>query len=215
MALIGLEATGIRSNSGLASGHAADPVEASVEGEDLAHAGDLGLGDQVGLGEVEAVGLMDLQRSQQRGRIDGDDRGEGDRGAHQLGGAGGLQPVHGLEHVDAFGEHQVGQQQPLAASQGRGGARGQVRWIAGEVADQDVGIQEGGQARRPTRARLAWPMISSQGVPRLPAGTGTEPARSRKSGVFATTARERSTLNSTSSPSFSSSASRTAFGIVI
>ena len=45
-------------------------------------------------------------------------------------------------------------------------------------------------------------------------GTVTEPAIARKSGVFATIARLLSTRKTTSSPSCSSNASRTRFGIV-
>ncbi len=60
------------------------------------------------------------------------------------------------------------------------------------MADQDVGINERAQGRDPAR----WPRVrrrtSSHGVPRLPAGTATVPASSRKLGVFAITARERS-----------------------
>src|SRR5277367_5533227 len=82
------------------------------------------------------------------------------------------------------------------------------------MADQHVGVEELSQRRRPTRASRVWRRTSSHGVPRFPAGTATLPARSRRSGVFATTARERSTLNRSSSPSCNPSASRTLFGIV-
>ena len=48
----------------------------------------------------------------------------------------------------------------------------------------------------------------------LAVDTGTLPARSSQSGVFVTAARERSTLNRSSSPSCSPSACLTLFGIV-
>jgi hypothetical protein len=82
------------------------------------------------------------------------------------------------------------------------------------MADQDVGIEECGQRRRPARALRVRRSTSFHGVPRLPAGTATVPARSRKSGVFASTAVRRRTRKCSSSPSCNSSASRTLFGIV-
>ena len=66
-------------------------------------------------------------------------------------------------------------------------------------------------AARAVRVRR---ITSSQATFRFAAGTGIEPARSRKSGVLANTARLPSTRNTTSSPSLMPSASRTAFGTV-
>ena len=79
---------------------------------------------------------------------------------------------------------------------------------------QHIGVDERGQRRRPARSRRLRRSTTSHGVPRLLTGTGTLPANERKSGVLANSARERSTRNSTSSPSWRSSASRTLAGIV-
>src|SRR5204862_2573999 len=80
-----------------------------------------------------------------------------------------------------------------ATGQQRGRARGHLGRVAGEMADQDVGVDKCGQ---PTECDRWWRVrrvISSQGVPRLAAGTATLPASSRKLGVLAITARDRST----------------------
>src|SRR5438874_9746425 len=82
------------------------------------------------------------------------------------------------------------------------------------MADQDVGVDKCGQPAECDRWWRVRRVISSQGVPRLAAGTWTLPASSRKLGVLAITARDRSTRNSSSSPSLSPNASRTLFGIV-
>ena len=92
--------------------------------------------------------------------------------------------------------------------------RGHLRRVAGQVADHDVRVDECCQRCRPARAARVRLRTSSHGVPCLPAGTATVPASSRKSGVFAISARERSTRNSSSSPSCRASASRTLCGIV-
>src|SRR5215470_1153733 len=96
----------------------------------------------------------------------------------------------------------------------------QVRWITGEVPDDNVGINERCHASRPlraTRAALALRAVrrtSSQLAPRRAAGTLTEPSSSNRSGVRARVALWPSTRNATWSPSSIPSASRTCFGIV-
>jgi hypothetical protein len=72
-------------------------------------------------------------------------------------------------------------------------ASGHVGRIAGQVPDQDVRVNERGQVRDGARRWRVRRRTSSQGVPRLSAGTATAPASSRKSGVLAITARDRST----------------------
>lgn len=82
-------------------------------------------------------------------------------------------------------------------------------WVAGQMPDQDVRVDKGGQ-RRPARVALIRRITSSHATLRLAAGTRIVPARERNSGVLARTARLPSTRKTTSSPSSSPSASRTA-----
>jgi hypothetical protein len=79
---------------------------------------------------------------------------------------------------------------------------------------QHICVEKRRQCRFSARACHVRRNTSSQGVPRLACGTTTDAAISMKFGVFATTARLRSTRNRSSSPSFRSSASRTGLGIV-
>ena len=63
----------------LAAGDGIDAVDRTVERQDDPDAGDLGLSDEVGLSEVEPVELVDLERSQEKYRVDGLERGQRDR----------------------------------------------------------------------------------------------------------------------------------------
>jgi hypothetical protein len=116
-----------------------DDVDA-IEGQDLAHPARFGLGDEIGLGKVKAIVLVDLERTQQHLRIDRHDARQRQRGPHQLGNARGRDLVERLEHIAALGENQVGEQQrPCACESGRR-ARCLLRRIAREVADQDIRV---------------------------------------------------------------------------
>ena len=70
-------------------------------------------------------------------------------------------------------EDQIGEQQRLGAGERRGRTRRHLRWVAGEMPDQDVGVEERCLGRRSARWVRVRRTISSQGVPRLAAGTGT------------------------------------------
>src|SRR5687767_13303481 len=97
-------------SSGFAPRDADNAVDAAVKGDDLADARRLGLSDQVRVGEVQAVDLVDLERAQQRGRIERLYRWQGNAGAHQRRDLRSLDLVERFEHVDALGEHQVGEE---------------------------------------------------------------------------------------------------------
>jgi len=196
------------------SGDAGDAVDGPIEGEDLANATGLGVSDEIGLGEVEAIYFVDLECAQKQSRVHRDDAGESEGSSHEFRDAGALDLIEGLQDIDAFGEDKVGQQQRTAVGQNRGRARGELRRVARQVTDDYVGVDEGAQCCRLARSARVLRSTSSQDVPRLAAGTATVPASARKSGVLATTARERSTRKSSSSPSRRSSASRTLLGIV-
>lgn len=64
---------GGRIGSGLESFDGGDPVDGLVKRRDAPDSGGLGACDEVGLGEVESVDLVDLDRAEQEGGIDGDD----------------------------------------------------------------------------------------------------------------------------------------------
>ncbi len=76
-------------------------------------------GDQVGLGEVEPVEFVDLERSHQQSVVDGLDAPESNCGAHELGDAPALDLVERLQHVYALGDDEVGEQQRPRASERR------------------------------------------------------------------------------------------------
>src|SRR6202020_29427 len=177
-------------------------------------AGPLGLCDEIGLGEVQTIELVDLKRSKKHRGINRLDRTQPDRRPHQVGDARSLDFVERLQDIDAFREHEICQQEVILTPKSSRGSRSHLRRVAGQVADHDVRIDERCQRCRPARAARVRLRTSSHGVPCLPAGTATVPASSKKSGVFAITARERSTRNSTSSPSWRASDSRTLRGIV-
>ena len=69
---------------------------------------------RIGLREVQALHLVHLDGAEQRGAVDGLDRRKRDRSAHQLGDSLSFDLVEGFEHVDAFGDDEVGEQQLLS-----------------------------------------------------------------------------------------------------
>ncbi|MEZ5309678.1 MAG: hypothetical protein R2735_03625 [Microthrixaceae bacterium] len=91
--------------------------------------------------------------------------------------------VEGLEHVDRLGDDQVRQVQLASIGQVGRRSRRHVRWVARQVPDEDVRVDE--RAHRTAAARLARVerMTSSQAMLRFAAGTPMEPARDRNSGV--------------------------------
>jgi hypothetical protein len=93
----------------LSSADAGDAVDRSVEGDDLTQAARLGLGNEVCLGEVETIDLVDLQRAEEQRGIDGVDVRHCQGRSHEFGNASGLYLVEGLEHLDAFGEDEIGE----------------------------------------------------------------------------------------------------------
>ena len=80
-----------------------------------------------------------------------------------------------------------------------GGTPRHLGRIARQMANQNVGIDKRRQRRRPTRSLRVRRNAPSHPVPRLPAGTLTVPASSRKFGVLAIRARQLSTRKTSSS----------------
>ena len=77
------------------------------------------------------------------------------------------------------------EQQSLAIRQSVRCTSRHLRWVASQMADQNVRVDERCQRRRPARSLRVRLSTSSHGVPCFPAGTFAVPASSRKSGVFA------------------------------
>src|ERR687888_1735407 len=86
-------------------------VDRPVERGDHPDPRPLRLRDQVRLGEVQPVKLIDFQRSQQRRRVQDHDGWERDDRAGQGGDPGPRHLEEGLQHVHDLGDHQVGQQE--------------------------------------------------------------------------------------------------------
>jgi hypothetical protein len=138
--------------SRFASADAPDAVDRAVEGDDLADAGGFGLSDEIGFGEVEAGGLVDLECTHEQWGVDCGDARQRQGGSHEFSDARRLDFVEGFEHVDALGEDQIGKQKRSRAAEDRCGARGLLRRVAGQVAYQNVGVEERSQEVRPARA---------------------------------------------------------------
>ena len=62
--------------SGLLAPDGSDTVDSPVERQDRSDVGGLGLRHEIRLGEVQAIQLVDLKGTQQRGAVDGLDRGQ-------------------------------------------------------------------------------------------------------------------------------------------
>jgi hypothetical protein len=160
-------------------------IDAAVERGDDPDPGPLRARDEVGIREVEAQEVVDLDGALQEVPIDDPDGREGQhrsqRGRH-------LRPrrlVERLEDVGDLGQDEVGEQQLVGGTQVSRGALGLLGWVSGQMGDDDVGIDEGGHRRAAARARRVCRRTSSQGVPRFAAGTLTDPASARRSGVRA------------------------------
>jgi hypothetical protein len=91
--------------------------------------------------------------------------------AFTLGDPGPRYLVERLQHVDGLGHDQVGEQQLVGLGEQVGGPGGLVGRVAGQVADQDGGVDEGGHGSRRNRAARVRRRTSSQEAPRLLAGT--------------------------------------------
>ena len=117
-----------------------DAVDASVERENRAYPGRFCLCDEISLREVEPVYLVDLECAQQRLRVDRPDRWERDRGAHELRHARARNLVERLEYVDALGNDKFREQQLGLGFERRRRARCQLWRIAGQVANENVGV---------------------------------------------------------------------------
>jgi predicted nucleic acid-binding protein len=160
-----------------------DAPQGSIERDYDADARRLGIRREVGLGEVEDVDLVDLQRAQQRPRVKSPHRVVRQDRTHAIRDVRARQFVERLKDVHALRHDEVCQQQRvwLGLSQESCRASRLVRWITREVADDHVGVKEPGQCRARPRAACVCRTTSSHGVPRLPSGTGTDPANAIKS----------------------------------
>jgi hypothetical protein len=171
-------ATGVASGTtaGRQGSRRVKDVSRSVEGEDFVDAGRFGVRNEVGLGEVKTLQLIDLEGPQQGCGINSLDCRQRDRGTHQLGDTHTLDLVRRLQHVDALGNDKVGQQEISFTGEGGGGACRHLGRIASQVANQNAGIGERRQRRRPARSLRVRRSTSPHAIPRLPAGTLTVPA---------------------------------------
>jgi mannose-6-phosphate isomerase-like protein (cupin superfamily) len=133
--------------------------------QDRVDASDLSLGDEISLGEVQTIELVDLKRSKQHRGIDRLDCPQPDRRPHQLGDPGPLDFVERLQDIHAFREHEIGQQKVVRTPERSRGSHGRLRRVAGQVADHDVRIDERRQRCRPVRAPRDRLRTSSHGVP--------------------------------------------------
>src|SRR5436190_5824893 len=85
-----------------------DPVDRAVERCDRLDAGGFRVCDQVSLGEVDPLDLVDLERAQKQRLVDDDDGGKRHDRANELCDTPALELVEGLENVDDLRDDQVG-----------------------------------------------------------------------------------------------------------
>jgi hypothetical protein len=76
--------------------------------------------------------------------------------------------VERLEHIDAFGHDEIGEQQLVGGGQGGRSPSRQLGRIAGQVPNQNIRVDEPAQRRRPARSARERRRTLSQGVPRDP-----------------------------------------------
>jgi|SRR5450755_1357405 len=112
--------------SGFAARDGLEPIDRAVEGQDCANAGRFGLGDEIGLGEVETLEFVDLERSKQSPGMDGLDRPQPDRRSHQLCDARSLDIAERLQDIDAFRECEIGQQEVVVTRESSCGTRAAI-----------------------------------------------------------------------------------------
>ncbi len=157
-------------------------VDCLIERGNRLDVGELGGGNQIRLGKVETIELIDLKGAKEELRVSGNRRHR-QRRSHQLGGAGSVDFVGRLKHIHALCQDNIGKNQLGLCGQEPRCPPCHLRWVACQVADYDVRIEQDGQVwsfNLLPRARHASWRISSHEAPRFPGGTGTDPARSRK-----------------------------------
>ena len=103
-------------DSRLDAGDRRDPVDGAVEGHDDAYLGRFGRRRQVGLGEVDPVVLVDIERLRQQSRIPRADRSVGEQRAHKSGRFVAVEPIVGLEDVYRLGDDRSGSSNSSASS---------------------------------------------------------------------------------------------------
>src|SRR5437763_5482458 len=165
------------------------------------------------VGEVQTLALIELDRSQQKLMIRSR-RWKGEQGASGVRDRPPRPFVEGLEHLHEFGEHEIRKDELVVASEERSRPPSVPGRIARQMADEDVRVAERPHRRASARLPQVSALTRAHEVTLLPGGTGTLPARSRKSGTLARTARSLCTRNQTRSPALSCSFSRTDLGRV-
>jgi hypothetical protein len=118
-----------------------DAVDALVERQNRAHPGCLRLRNEISLCKIKPVYLIDLKCAKQRLGIDRPDRRERDYRPHEFRHPRPRDLVERLEHVDALGNDEVYEQQLRIRFERRRRPRRQLGRIAGQVADENVGVQ--------------------------------------------------------------------------
>jgi len=108
-----------------------DPVEAPIEGGDGADSGPLRARDQVGVGDVEPVNLVDLHGPQEQVAVEHLDGGEGQDGPECRRHLGPWCLVERLEDVGDLREDQIGQQQRIGRREVAGRPLGLLGRVAG------------------------------------------------------------------------------------
>lgn len=184
----GDEDHGVTRSAGFLAADRRDPIDGPIERRDDADPGPFRARDQVGIGEVKPVDLVDLDGPPEQIGVEHPDGGERQDGPERRRHLRPRRLVERLEDVGHFSKDQIRQQQLVGSLEVAGRPRRQVGWIAGEVPDEDVGIDERRHRCPAARARRVWRRTSAQGVPRFAAGTLTDPAKARRSGVRASTA---------------------------
>ncbi|HEY5293909.1 MAG TPA: hypothetical protein VIJ70_00360 [Gaiellaceae bacterium] len=142
-----LEYAGNHVPSGLDSLHGCDPINGAIERCDLADAAYLGGCNEVCLGEIEPVDLVELEGAEQQRLIGHHDRRETDDRADELRDPAAVDLVERLEEADRLGDDQIGKEQFIrrcekcarAAGLGRGMA--QIDTLRAIAADEGVRVK--------------------------------------------------------------------------
>lgn len=136
-----------------------DPVDCSIKRSDRLDTARLGAGDEIRLGEVDSIDLVDLKRAQEQRRIYDHDRREPDHRADQICDSLPLHCVEGLEDEDNLGddacEPRPAGQSPLMSA-GRSPTTSAV-----------VGKRCGRNRRQPASRRSIRSVLTRQPPPRV------------------------------------------------
>src|SRR5215472_1773819 len=180
------------------------PGVKAIEAQQLMDADVLAPRHQVRVGEVEASQIQ-IETTSDHTFMLQTYGGHAQNGTHELDYLASRLTIWALQNADAFGHMKVEQEQLIGCGLAYASSRPSrlASRVSREVADKDAGVEKNRHRAAAARCSRARRRIVPQEAPLSPAGTGTLPARSKKSGKRLTTTRRPEAGSSITSSSFS------------